>query len=297
MKSETASDLKRLRDTVAASVSALKTLHRSVDSWNDILVYIVASKFSPRTRNEWNLKRSCSRECPTYADIHEFMALRVRGLTDYTKARDSSSFNNPSSNKIRSAANNVSAVKCAHCSGNHKLSRCSDFLDKSVEQRLQIVRRIRDCFNCLRSGHSSKNCSNKGTCVHCGRSHHSLLHREASANANYNDPISIKVSNNSSTASTSSAASVSATAPIATATVQSVDASQRGVPNVLLAIVWIMLRTKEGRTFKMRALLDRSSVLYQSRYVNHCVPNVIAPVYRFIASAKNTAASRKPEYR
>lgn len=70
----------RLHDTIAASMSALKALDRPVDSWDNILVYIILQKFSPRTHNEWNLKRASSRDCSTYSEIHEFMTLRVHGL-------------------------------------------------------------------------------------------------------------------------------------------------------------------------------------------------------------------------
>lgn len=130
IKTETANELKSLRDIVTASISSLKTLDRAVAAWDDILVYIISQKFSPRTRNEWNLQRGSSRECSTYQDIHEFMTLRVRGLTDYCKSRDNS-LNSSISSKTRSSINNVSIVKCSHCSGNHKLSRCSDFLEKN----------------------------------------------------------------------------------------------------------------------------------------------------------------------
>lgn len=65
MKTETAAELKNLRDTVAASRAALTNLGRPVDKWDDVLVYIISQKFSPRTRNEWNLQRGKSNTYPT----------------------------------------------------------------------------------------------------------------------------------------------------------------------------------------------------------------------------------------
>lgn len=255
MKSETASELKRLRDTAAASVSALKILGRSVDQWDDFLVYILAQKFSPRTRNEWNLKRGSSRECPTYTEIHEFMTLRVRGLTDYSKLRDNGSNVSPAT-KARSSVHNVSVVKCVHCSGNHNLHKCNEFLAKSVEQRALLVSQLKGCFNCLRKGHLLKNCPSKGRCGQCGRSHHSLLHRD--------NPAPASVSGETGAASSAPTGAPSAAAPpisscVPTATVQTVSASMRDVPDVLLATAWVTLRTAEGRAFKMRALLDQGS--------------------------------------
>lgn len=59
-------------------------------------------------------------------------------------------------------------------------------------------------------------------------------------------------------------ASTTATAlePVASASVQNVHASQeraKSPPQVLLATAWVQLSTAEGRTFKMRALLDQGS--------------------------------------
>jgi len=50
MKTETAAELKNLRDTVAASLAALTNLER--EAWDDLVVYIIYQKFNPRTRNE-----------------------------------------------------------------------------------------------------------------------------------------------------------------------------------------------------------------------------------------------------
>jgi len=42
MKTETAAELKNLRDTVAVSLAALTNLERPVDKWDDLLVYIIS---------------------------------------------------------------------------------------------------------------------------------------------------------------------------------------------------------------------------------------------------------------
>lgn len=52
MKTETVSELKRLRDNVSVSLAALTNLDRPVSQWDDLLVYIISQKFSTRTRNE-----------------------------------------------------------------------------------------------------------------------------------------------------------------------------------------------------------------------------------------------------
>ncbi|XP_071582039.1 uncharacterized protein [Temnothorax nylanderi] len=69
MKNENVTELKKLRDSVSASLAALTTLERPVDAWDDLLVYIISQKFSPRTRNEWHLKRGDTDAYPTYKRV------------------------------------------------------------------------------------------------------------------------------------------------------------------------------------------------------------------------------------
>ncbi|XP_071572655.1 uncharacterized protein [Temnothorax nylanderi] len=86
MKNENVSELKKLRDNVSSSLAALTNLDRPVDTWDDLLVYIISQKFSPRTRNEWNLTRGHTDAYPTYHEIHDFMTRRIRGLAEYPSA-------------------------------------------------------------------------------------------------------------------------------------------------------------------------------------------------------------------
>lgn len=171
MKTETASDLKRLHDNVSAALAALTNLNRSVDHWDD-LVYIISQKFSTQTRNEWNLTQGNSDAYATYKEIHDFMTCRIRGLADYPTQSDSAP-NNLRGNKIRSSINHVSIVKCVKCSGDHSLAKCDNFLAQSVDQRRQLVRQYKCCFNCLKSDHHLKNCKSKGRCNSCRRAQHS----------------------------------------------------------------------------------------------------------------------------
>ncbi|XP_071652238.1 uncharacterized protein [Temnothorax longispinosus] len=108
MKTENVIELKRLRDNVSASLAALTNLDRPVIYWDDLLVYLIAQKFSSKTRNKWNLIRGNSDAYPTYKEIHDFMTLRIRGLADYPAQSDLAA-NNPHANKARSSVNNVSA--------------------------------------------------------------------------------------------------------------------------------------------------------------------------------------------
>lgn len=185
MKTEQASDLKRLRDNASAALAALTALKRPADQWDDLLVYIISQKFSTRTRNEWNLTRGNSTAYPTYREIHDFMTCRIRGLGDYMSHSDSPSYNSRN-NKSRSLVHHASVLKCVKCSGNHCLAKCDNVLAQSVEQRAirrQSAKQCKCCLNCLRSDHQLKNCRSRGRCTTCRRAHHSLLHSDSDDSA------------------------------------------------------------------------------------------------------------------
>jgi len=73
MKTENVTELRKLRDTVSASLAALGNLGRPVIHWDDFLVYVTSQKFSARTRSEWNLQRTKKMQLTSYNNIHEFL--------------------------------------------------------------------------------------------------------------------------------------------------------------------------------------------------------------------------------
>lgn len=256
MRSENVSELKRLRDTVSASIAALYNLGRPVSHWDDIVIYIISQKFSSRTRHEWNSRRGDSDAYPTYKEIHDFMTLRIRGLTDYNPSRGCVPATSRV-NKFHSAVHAVSAVKCAKCSGEHVLARCEEFINKPVDIRKQIAKRYKCCFNCLRPGHYPRNCPSKGRCNRCRRAHHTLLHQSSSEEMHGEKDV--RSSSNSSTTTSASIHKSSVGGDHATAAVNFTNTVAPAPTSVLLATVWVLLRTPEGREFKLRALLDQGS--------------------------------------
>lgn len=105
----------------------------------------------------------------------------------------------------------------------------------------------------MRAGHYPSKCPSKDRCKHCTRAHYSFLHRDKAI-------FSRESESAPSTPSTSSSSpSVSAGEIVPSATVKSVQALQCAAINVLLPTALVEVRTAEGRTFKLRALLDQGS--------------------------------------
>lgn len=65
---------------------------------------------------------------------------------------------------------------CPTCKGSHELGYCKVFKAKSATKRLEVVKRVSLCINCLGRGHSLTQCTS-GSCHMCGQRHHTYLHR------------------------------------------------------------------------------------------------------------------------
>ena len=66
---------------------------------------------------------------------------------------------------------------CVMCkTDKHPLYACHKFKGLNHADKVAIVKTNSLCFNCLKSGHSSRSCKSLYHCKVCNKSHHSLLH-------------------------------------------------------------------------------------------------------------------------
>ena len=79
-------------------------------------------------------------------------------------------------------------LECTMCKGDHHLAKCQSFVDKSIDEKKQFIVDNRLCYNCLRSGHTVRDCrSRRCTVINCGRKHHTLIHPSNSQEAQESD--------------------------------------------------------------------------------------------------------------
>ena len=64
---------------------------------------------------------------------------------------------------------------CFVCHHSHPLYRCETFIKMPLNERSQVVKENRRCFNCFRS-HHIRDCNSRARCQECGYKHHTLLH-------------------------------------------------------------------------------------------------------------------------
>uniref|UniRef100_A0A1L8DJ10 Putative bel-1 dta-i n=1 Tax=Nyssomyia neivai TaxID=330878 RepID=A0A1L8DJ10_9DIPT len=76
---------------------------------------------------------------------------------------------------------NPPKMACVFCEGNHASHKCDEFKNLPVSERMNVIKDKKFCFNCLKPGHSSRNCRVKTRCPKpgCGKRHHILLHMDA----------------------------------------------------------------------------------------------------------------------
>lgn len=68
----------------------------------------------------------------------------------------------------------------------------------TINERAKIVKRVSLCFNCLRSNHQIKDCTEE-KCKKCTGKHHTLLHKEKLTNEQfiqYKQSITTSANNN-----------------------------------------------------------------------------------------------------
>lgn len=243
VNAESAVALSALRDKANIAIQALKNLGRAVDTWDDILVYLIAQKLDKATRKAWELLLGDTVEYPSYEQLEQFLASRIRAFenilppTPPIKGKSNAS-------SVQTHIASANSVKCPLCQKTHFLSSCIDFRGKAVEERRELAQKFRCCFNCLSTKHNRNACPSKYTCRQCQQKHHTLLHHD---------------SNNKSTESrpSSNAAPVEETAIINTHLLSETSFSKS---KILLATAWIVVSGSNGRKDVVRALLDQGSV-------------------------------------
>lgn len=215
---ENATSLRALLNAFEENIAALKALGLPTDQWSFPLFTILSSKLDRALIKPFEIQ-DASKSIPSYTKLKEFLqkqctALESVALTTMKGCNSGSSsdtgfnqnktnFNNKINSKRHSfLAKNESgqensnskpqrAISCPLCSStSHLIYRCDNFLAKSPEERLTLVKQRRWCLNCLHTSHNLKGCGSKSACRICSsKNHHSLLHQNSSnfvSNNNFN---------------------------------------------------------------------------------------------------------------
>ncbi|XP_077258484.1 uncharacterized protein LOC143895317 [Temnothorax americanus] len=145
---ENAFELRRVADSVVKHVQALSALHCPTEHWDEMLIYLIPSKFDPITTREWHASLSGT-ELPTYKQFVDFLEQRCQLLESVNKGAVAQT------NGRRLAAHAATtAPACSYCHGEHPIYYCpeqsiraafyldsgsqANFIARSYAERLQL---------------------------------------------------------------------------------------------------------------------------------------------------------------
>lgn len=74
------------------------------------------------------------------------------------------------------------------CQQNHLLFSCQQFRDLDVDTRIQKIANFKVCKNCLRPGHTEKQC-HLSHCKYCTSRHNTLLHKNSETERQENSVV------------------------------------------------------------------------------------------------------------
>ncbi|CAK1602112.1 unnamed protein product [Parnassius mnemosyne] len=134
------------------------------------------------------------------------------------------------------------------CKEGHKLCHCKEFGKMQPTERGEYAKKNNLCFNCLGAGHSATKCRIPLTCRICRKRHHSLLHQAK-------QEVTLGQTSNSQPVSQSH---VSVEEPVE---VNMMIASHFTAKSniALLATAEVIVRSTQGHTTILRALVDQGS--------------------------------------
>ena len=219
------------------------------DEMDIYTIHHVTDKLDTESRRQWEIAHPGT-DLFTYSQLSEFLTTRCRALESALSNRtipphQGITFGQATSRQqVQPIRRNQSYAttwktgsKCPKCSNeDHGLYACSSFKELDVDRRRNFVQGAKLCFNCMRSGHISKDCPSQKKCRTCGKSHNTLLHvdKPPLTAFTYHKEVSTVEQNPQVTITTNN-------------------------EQVLLQTAIVNVLDKQGMSFKCRALLDSGS--------------------------------------
>ncbi|XP_039313517.1 uncharacterized protein LOC120359585 [Solenopsis invicta] len=182
LEKETTDGLSRLADDTQQHVASLNALGVNVAS--ESLVNLLESKLPKNTAEKWEetLDRD---EFPKIDDLYKFLyrtAVRVSKRTRIESNRREDDKSSTAGKRARLTSKAFVVNNCTACGiKQHPLFKCDKFRQLDISKRIEIVRKARLCYNCMRS-HVGKTCKYTN-CTICHKRHNTLLHLERKTNA------------------------------------------------------------------------------------------------------------------
>ncbi|XP_049316322.1 uncharacterized protein LOC125779271 [Bactrocera dorsalis] len=258
ISTESETELRNLQREINSCISALQIHGINTDSWDAIFTYLCSIRLPDYTLSLWEQSLDSDSEIPKWVELDKFLTKRVKTLERVSNLKGELSTqpniksadgegriptlqSRIGSRPINSHHAKTNNTRCKLCSSqSHILKTCQRFIEMQPNARLNAVRKLHVCLNCLSDSHEVKNCKSMFNCNKCKQRHHSMIHRDQSEGI----------------------AQISDTTEISTKShVASIKANISNVPtsrNMLLGTAMVTICHNES-TFTVRALIDSGS--------------------------------------
>lgn len=190
MSSGSSKEVRRLLDEYTRHVESLKYLNQEFLGVSDLfLVHIVTFAMDSATRMAWEATQKRGK-LPQYSQTISFLQARCQMLENCENAiQHGSQLSSDPSPKITQSNTNAPSVSaattdqpwkyiCNFCEDLTVISHAAFLRSFAFDQRIDKVRTSGACFNCLRKGHTFRECLSMKVCQKCQKQHHTKLHRE-----------------------------------------------------------------------------------------------------------------------
>ncbi|XP_072936558.1 uncharacterized protein [Epargyreus clarus] len=246
-----------LLDTTTECISTLKNLQVNTESWDPIIIFLVIQKLDQDSHKEWEnfaYNKNNSDELPLWNDLKSFLESKFRTLELVTPITSAATSEKTRAKQPRERTFHISSpsVKtCVLCNENHTLCHCKQFNKMSIIERNNYVKDKNMCYNCLLIGHSVKLCRLPMSCRICHKRHHSLLHQAKTEEpVVHNNVVQIQPPNPNNTNVEECEFQVNT---------MMASHTQAKRTYALLATAMVKVRSEQGHTIYLRALIDQGS--------------------------------------
>ena len=182
VKRNDATTLRHLINHISSNLNAIQALNLKTSTHDLIMNHLSLSVLDSDTHKEWEIQTSTLPDIPSTAEVIEFLEARCKALELWQANQPTSTIvshrPSPTGNKVSQSPKchiATQQVQCPLCEGTHRLYQCRQFLNKLPTQRLEYVKQLRACYNCLEPYNKSHTCS-KYACKTSNKKHHTLLH-------------------------------------------------------------------------------------------------------------------------
>lgn len=198
---ESAVELRRVLNCYKANVTQLINLCKDAEGCDVFIIHMIKQRIDSSTLRAMEISEISS---TSWIEAKSFLENRCRFLDRLSNEKivinqkvPVSSNSCPNPTQVVMFNKNLSKIQCNVCQADHYTFLCPEIRNVPLINRIQKLKSLRLCFNCLHPNHKSCNCRNKKKCRECNGNHHTLIHKYFVPNTKSNQSEKIKIVPNS----------------------------------------------------------------------------------------------------